>query len=425
MRKSFAFLCALMAIMLASCDLQLPCEGTEEITVHQTTVEPSEVTTDVTVTKTVAITTEEIPVTSETEISIDYIPIPVTTEQTTHVEPPVTSAEPPKEEPTEFDYKAADLSRYIVLGKYRGIEVFVDEWEPITEEQLDIELEIYVEELLEAAALLDGVCKSGDRVNVDFYGMIDGEPFFGGEGEGHALTLGKHEYILNVDDGIVGMAVGETRTVEATFPLDYGTESYNGKTAVFEITLNYIYPPLTDELVAEHTEYSTVKELREGIRAAAKQQAKEMLYDAALAKAMANSYFIELPENEVDKTYNRTVEMDKMFALKLNTSYEEFIMQAYGITPDEAEAIFMQQAKNEVAKKLLIYAIARDMGMDISDNAIESELLVRAGCLEMEEYAEKMGASAEQVEKHKYDLIIQKVLNEIVSDANFVETLAN
>lgn len=85
--------------------------------------------------------------------------------------------------------------------------------------------------------------KSGDVVNIDYTGTIDGEEFDGGstDGQGTDLELGSGTYIDGFEDGIIGHTVGETFDVNVTFPEDYGVESLNGKDAVFSVTINGVY----------------------------------------------------------------------------------------------------------------------------------------------------------------------------------------
>lgn len=378
MKKKLAFLCALLALTLASCQAPSHTDVTEDTDEPVDTVFETEVYTE---SEPIEVTTEEV-----TEEVYETTAVSSVTSETTTA--------PHIDEPPEFNYRTSELDGYIMLGKYLGIEVFVEPWDVISEEQLDIELELYIEQLLIDAAIYEGVCKDGDTVNISVIGTLDGNEFFGGDGEGYTLTLGKYDYILNIDSDVVGMAVGETRRIMATFPGDYGSAEYNGKTAVFDVTLNYIYPTLTDKFVSENTEFESVKALRAYIRDRAKAEAKQMLSDAVLTKAMANSYIIGLPEAEVEKAYANLVGANRALANQLGMSYADFIMQSYGIAEDEADMIFEDLAMNDVAQKLLIYAIARDMKLDVSEGI-------------------------------EYSAIFDGVLGELVKNANYVETLAN
>lgn len=88
------------------------------------------------------------------------------------------------------------------------------------------------------------VAQNGDYVNIDFVGKVDGEEFEGGSTEdyddGYELKLGSNTMIDGFEDGIVGMKLGEEKTITVTFPDNY-YEELAGKEATFDITLNKIY----------------------------------------------------------------------------------------------------------------------------------------------------------------------------------------
>ena len=60
--------------------------------------------------------------------------------------------------------------------------------------------------------------ETGDRMVVNFTGSIDGKPFEGGSGEDIAVNIGSGTFIPGFEDQVIGMAAGETRTVNVTFP---------------------------------------------------------------------------------------------------------------------------------------------------------------------------------------------------------------
>lgn len=87
------------------------------------------------------------------------------------------------------------------------------------------------------------VVADGDTVNIDYVGTIDGVEFSGGntEGAGTQLVIGSNSYIDDFEEQLIGHHVGETVTVNVTFPEDYGNDEFNGKDAVFTVTINGIY----------------------------------------------------------------------------------------------------------------------------------------------------------------------------------------
>lgn len=87
------------------------------------------------------------------------------------------------------------------------------------------------------------VVADGDTVNIDYTGYVDDVPFDGGStnGAGTSLTIGSGRYIDDFEEQLIGHHVGETVTVNVTFPEDYSSEELQGKDARFEVTINGIY----------------------------------------------------------------------------------------------------------------------------------------------------------------------------------------
>ena len=85
--------------------------------------------------------------------------------------------------------------------------------------------------------------ESGDTVNIDYLGTVDGVEFEGGstDGAGTDLVIGSGSYIDGFEDQLIGAHPGDTVEVNVTFPEDYGVEDLNGKAAVFTVTINGIY----------------------------------------------------------------------------------------------------------------------------------------------------------------------------------------
>ena len=58
----------------------------------------------------------------------------------------------------------------------------------------------------------------GDRVLVDFVGMIDGVPFEGGTGTDVPVEIGTGQFIPGFEEQLIGVVSGDTVIVQATFP---------------------------------------------------------------------------------------------------------------------------------------------------------------------------------------------------------------
>jgi trigger factor len=81
------------------------------------------------------------------------------------------------------------------------------------------------------------VAANGDRVTVDFVGVIDGVEFPGGKADDYGFVLGEGRMLPEFEAATIGLKVGEAKTFPLAFPEDYHGKDVAGKTAEFTITL--------------------------------------------------------------------------------------------------------------------------------------------------------------------------------------------
>jgi trigger factor len=153
------------------------------------------------------------------------------------------------------------------LGEYKGIEVGrrePDVGDAAIGEELD--------RLRERSAKLETVDRPaarGDFVVMDYLGSVDGTPFPGGEGRDQMVELGSGRLVPGFEEQLEGVSAGEERTVNISFPDDYGAAELAGKEAEFAVTVKEVkakdLPELGDELAAE-AGFDTLDELRDDIR---------------------------------------------------------------------------------------------------------------------------------------------------------------
>ncbi|UWN48047.1 Trigger factor [Alcanivorax sp. ALC70] len=104
----------------------------------------------------------------------------------------------------------------VELAPFDSIEV-----EKPVAEVTDADVDQMIETLREQRAEyqeVDRAAENGDRVNIDFKGLKDGEAFEGGSAEGQNLELGSGQMIPGFEDGIVGMKAGDEKDIDVTFP---------------------------------------------------------------------------------------------------------------------------------------------------------------------------------------------------------------
>jgi len=197
------------------------------------------------------------------------------------------------------------------LGTWRGLEVGRREPE-VGEEQIQQEIEAMRERLarLQTAAR---PAAQGDFVVIDYTGFLASgdepageegwEPFAGGEGRDQLVELGGGNLIPGFEEWLLGADAGETRTVQLTFPAEYGAPELAGRRASFEVTVKEVKRkelPEVDEDFATDAGFDDLQELRQDIRGrlleAEQARVEAEFRQAALDAAVGASQVAVTPE---------------------------------------------------------------------------------------------------------------------------------
>lgn len=233
---------------------------------------------------------------------------------------------------SDFDYSSFDYSEGLDdNGHWTGIRAldYVTLPEDVSAlplskadiEPTETEIQTQIDTLLNQYATTQNItgraAQSGDTVNIDYSGAVDGVAFTGGTATGYDLTLGSHTFIDGFEDQIIGHNIGDTFDVTVTFPEGYGdstdaegnTITLSGKEAVFSVTLNSISesvtPELTDEWVDSNFGISDDLHTVDALRSYFNDALYATNYENAIVDyLMSNSTFKELP-GEITSYYIR------------------------------------------------------------------------------------------------------------------------
>ncbi len=101
----------------------------------------------------------------------------------------------------------------------------------------------------------DGAAEDGDQVTMDFVGKVDGDAFEGGAAEDFPLVLGSGQFIPGFEEQLVGVSAGDEKSINVSFPDEYGAQHLAGKEAVFDCTIKAVKAPveaaIDDELAKQ------------------------------------------------------------------------------------------------------------------------------------------------------------------------------
>ena len=86
-------------------------------------------------------------------------------------------------------YGDYDLSDYVTVGEYKGLE-YEKISVSVSDKEIDDEIQKRLEDHKTSEDVTEGTVKDGDTVNIDFTGTMDGKKFDGGSATGQSLTIG-------------------------------------------------------------------------------------------------------------------------------------------------------------------------------------------------------------------------------------------
>jgi trigger factor len=290
----------------------------------------------------------------------------------------------------ELIFKATvQVKPEVTLGDYKGLEV-EDFDATVTDEDVAKELETLQSRQAELVVKEEGTAELGDTVVLDFEGFVDGEAFEGGKAENHSLELGSGSFIPGFEEQLVGLATGESKDVEVSFPEEYHAAELAGKPAVFKVTLHEIkgkeLPALDDEFAKDvDDEVETLDALKEKIRTrledSKKHEAEHHLRDSLVEKAAENAQ-VEIPEVMVTSEVNRMLQEFEQ-RLQMQGMNLELYFQFSGQDENALREQMKEEAVNRVRVALTLEAIVKAENIEATDEDVNAELEKMAGMYNM------------------------------------------
>jgi len=151
----------------------------------------------------------------------------------------------------------------------------------------------------------------GDLVTMDFVGKVDGEAFDGGTGTDMAVEIGSGRLIPGFESGLEGIKVGESRTLNVTFPDDYNVAYLKGKPATFDVTVTKIGVPkeaTPDEDFAKSLGLESLDQLRGLLKGQVEQELNGLTrthMKRKLLDQLADAHDFDVPPSMVEAEFEQ------------------------------------------------------------------------------------------------------------------------
>lgn len=310
----------------------------------------------------------------------------------------------------------------VKLGEYKGIEVEKVDY-TVSDEDVDKEINSVRERNARMISVDDRAVENGDIAVIDFEGFVDDVAFEGGKGENYELEIGSNTFIPGFEDQIIGAKIDDLIDVNVTFPEEYHSEELKGKPAVFKVKVNEIkvreLPELDDDFASEVSEFDTLAEYKADVRAKLEEKAKEKaeseIKNKVIEKVIENAEF-DLPDKMVDAQIDNMIN-DMAQRLSYQGMSLDMYMQYTGQTVDQMREVYRDQAKKDVSASLVIDAIRKAEGIEVSPEEIEMNLVDMAKKYNMELDKLKELISEPEMENMEKDMALNKTVEMLANNA--------
>jgi trigger factor len=230
----------------------------------------------------------------------------------------------------------------------------------------------------------DGASGDGDRLIVDFTGMIDGVAFQGGSAQDFAMVLGERRMLPEFETAASGLKKGETRNFDLTFPEDYFGKDVAGKTATFALTAKDVSAPVLPVVDNEFAkafgvasgDLDTLRgEVRSNLELERKRRVFQALREQVFKTLRANTE-VEVPRSLIAAEAQRMAQ---------SASEEMRSRGAMGESAQVSPSTFEPAATERVAMGLIVGELVRTQNLQVTPEQVRALLNEQAQSYEKPE----------------------------------------
>lgn len=209
----------------------------------------------------------------------------------------------------------------------------------------------------------------GDMLKIDFVSKIDGVEFEGEKGTGIKLEIGSKQFVLGFEEQLVGVAVGEERTINVVFPQNY--PKYPSREVTFDIKIHEIFKTQdnlewNDEL-AKKLGFEKIENIEKMIKdrmftdfaVMARFHTKKELFDI-----LDKEYEFEIPQKMLQADLEQLIREAESKVLTNNRGKSE----------EELKEEFKKISSRRVKLGLLLAELARINKIEVSENDLRETI---------------------------------------------------
>jgi trigger factor len=226
-------------------------------------------------------------------------------------------------------------------------------------------------------AAADRPAANGDRVLVDFTGRMNGEVFKGGQATDFAVMLGAGRMLPDFEKAIEGMAAGQSKTFEMTFPDDYQAAELAGKPVNFEVAVKSVEGAVLPEVDAEFAKSLGVEDgdlarMRVEIRSNLEREVKKRLQAKIKQQAMnalVEANPIEVPKSLIERESASMVEAARQDLANRGVDIKDVPVETSWFAEESVRRVKLGLIVSEVVKAHGLHATPEQLRVAVDEFA--------------------------------------------------------
>lgn len=326
------------------------------------------------------------------------------------------------EEGAPFKYSALiEVMPHILLGEYKGLQVKKERY-VADEKAVDGEIERMRENMAQLVPVEEGTVEPGMALTVDFTFSVPGHPEEDTNGQDAAVEVGTGRLLPGLEEGLIGMSLGETKDIQVTMPEDNPNKEVVGKPGIFTVTLKEMkkkeLPELDDNFAQQFGDFETLADMRVKLAEMREQHELDRIktdLKTRIIDALIEKNPLEVPDSMVRRQVEFMLEN-----LKNRLKGQNMTIEMMGLDENGFKERFWGEATQKVKGGLLVMALVEQENIAVEESDLEARYTqIAAGNEDMigrikEFYATQANARNSMIAEIKEDKAISYLLDQAV-----------
>ncbi len=314
------------------------------------------------------------------------------------------------------------------LPDFGEIEIEVED-PAVTQEMIDEQLDALRNQFAELDDY-EGELSEGDFAMIDLAASKDGDDIEEAAASDMMYEIGSGSFVEGIDELLVGASVGDTVTGTGTLPDGY--TAFGGEEVDVSLTVTAakkkVLPELTDEMVADATEFTTVEDLVEALEKnmlAYNVHSQRSVFQDKVVQYAVNEIDFEVPSALLDAEVEARVRNLAQRLEQDDLTFEDYF-RITGQDEQTLVASLRDQADHALSTRVLLESIAAIENLEATDDDIKDHVgrMLQGAPADLDELVEAWKASG-QIESLTSDILRDKALNSLVEMATPVDKDGN